>query len=264
MPLSFCENHGVSSGLEMCEHLFKGLEQGIYLNYYELPVYKIRMCKQCYEKHEVQTLVDSAQIDKQAINDKKNQEKGINVIAPDHYFEEVILQERHPKIIEKIKHIYGTLNEHSSIECIDCIYDVQLSHARKNNLTLPFEPFENTISHSDDERISRLEELLQAQVDIKGKHLEESTATYEMTRSVTVWSGSVKKPLTINIYGFSEEEDQKKLLQLIEDFFKDISEKQRKIIFYESLNWIHTALEKGMKRRTRDTDKVISEIIVRE
>ncbi len=263
MPLTNCETHGDVSCLEMCNHLYSNLEKGIFSSFYNLPVYKIRMCKACFVKYKVEKIIDSIKIEKGSIELKKKQEKGIYQIAPDYHFEIKILEDKHPEILREIQHIYTELNKESGFECVKCIDKIQLDYARENDFELPFEPFENTIIHNGNKDINKLEKILEKQVKMKGVHLEQSTNSYEMQRSYQVWAGSVKFPLTIKIYGFTKEEEQNKLLDLIEDFFKNISKKQRKIIFYESLNWIHTELENGMKRKTRDKEKMISEITIK-
>ena len=149
-------------------------------------------------------------------------------------------------------------------ECFKCIDKIELDHAKKNNLELPFKPFENTILHERDQRLIKLQNIIQEYINLKGIHLESSTKAYEMTRACEYYSGGVKEPVTIKIYGFVDEEQQQELLKIIADFFKDISKNQRKIMFFDSLNWIvKEGGENGIiSSRSRDEVKLHSEFLI--
>ena len=261
MPLIFCDIHGASSGTETCQHIDIAFEEGKPIDNVVLPLFKVQICMDCYEQHAVKAIINQIKIDPKAVHHKRELEKGIRKLAPDAYFEMGILEEKHPELYDKLSEIYGEIKKKSRFNCLSCLEMLNIEYARKNNMALPFQPFENTILHSDDQRLDQLKALLDAEVERKGKLLPGSTETYEMTRNCTIWSGTGKNPVTIKLHGFTEKEDQKQLLQLIENFFKPIKEKQRKVLFYKSLNWIHSQLENGMKRRTRDQE---NELLIRE
>ncbi|AFM03724.1 hypothetical protein Fleli_1290 [Bernardetia litoralis DSM 6794] len=258
MPITVCEKHGESGCLEMCKHLYKNLEKGVFLPFYTLPVYTIRMCTKCFEKYNMQELVDTLSIDKKEVQEKKEKETGFYKIAPDYYFESAVLNEKNPKLLEKIKYTYHKINKKSRFKCQDCIDDIYFEYAKKNNLELPFEPFENTILHSDDKRIFKLENKINKYFGVKELDITKCSRTCE------IWSGSIRCPLLIKIYGATTQKEQDKIVKLIDKFFKKIPQKQRKVIFYEPLTWIVEKSEKGTKRIYRDKTKILSEVVVRE
>ena len=54
----------------------------------------------------------------------------------------------------------------------------------------------------------------------------------------SIISGGISYSLSISFYYITDEDEQKKVLKLIDTFFEDIPQKQRKISFYESDNWV--------------------------
>lgn len=257
MPITTCQTHGESGCPEMCEHLYENLGKGVFLLFYTLPVYTIRMCMGCFEKYNVQEIISTIAIDKKSVENKKKEEKGVYRIAPDYHFESAILKEENPEILNRIEEIYHELNKKSGFECSNCIDDIQLDYARKNNLELPFEPFENTIIHGEDKRITELDKMLDKYLETEGVSVFERPRTFETS------SGWVRRPLTIKIYGVTAKEEQESLLKLIDKFYEKIAQKQRKIIFFEPLHWITEELENGMVRRYRDKTKMLLEVVVK-
>ena len=113
MPITDCKTHGDSACFEMCEHLKIDLENGIYSPFYILPVRTIRMCNDCFEKFNIQRIINSVKIDSDSVATMREQEKGIYNIAPDYYFEKKILNEQNPIILKEIDRVYNHLNKKS-------------------------------------------------------------------------------------------------------------------------------------------------------
>lgn len=257
MPITDCKIHGVSGCPEMCKHLHKNLEKGIFLPFYTLPVYTIRMCMKCFEKYDIQEIVDTLYINKDKVEKKRQEEKGVYRIAPEYYFESAVLSETNPELLIKIKNTYSKLNKKSRFKCYDCIDDICFEHAKENNLELPFEPFENTILHSEDKNIAKLYKKLEKYFGNKGLDYTKRPRTCEIS------SGSISRPLSIRIYGVVTEEEQQILLDVIVKIFNKIPQKQRKIMFYEPLTWTIKKLDKGMKHTSRNKIELLKEFVVR-
>jgi len=257
MALGNCNIHGSSYYPEMCEHLKSDLDKGIFSPFHYLPILSIRICNNCFEQYNVQEIIDVLCIG-------ENQDETLETI-PDYFFEEERFNEETPEIFRNIETIYTLLNKNSYFECIKCMDQFELDHARKNHLPLPFKAFENTIINEKDSRLTNLHTILDDYLALKGYLLETSTESYEMTRACQINSGWIKCPLTIKIYGIENQEEQNTLLKIIDDYFKEIPEKQRKIMFLESLNWIVTKKTDDsygvIESKTRDTEKLLSEHI---
>lgn len=241
MPITICKIHGESSCPEMCKHLHKNLEKGIFLPFYTLPGYTMRMCMKCFAKYGIQEIADTLYINNDKVEKKRQEQKGFYRIAPDYYFERAVLMETNPELLVRIKNTYNKLNKKSRFKCYNCIDDIRFKHAKENNLELPFEPFENTILHSEDKNISKLYKKLEKYFGNRGLDYIKRPRTCE------IYSGSISRPLSISIYGVVEEEEQQIILDLIQKKFKKINQKQRKIMFYEPLTWTVEMSKEGLK-----------------
>ena len=67
-----------------------------------------------------------------------------------------------------------------------------------------------------------------------------------MVKSFHIKSGGISYPFSIKFYYVVKQRDQVRLLQLIDEFFTKIPQKQRVIRFYEAENWITTPREGGI------------------
>ena len=213
-----CPIHGNLGFYEVCEHVWNDLEKEVFPEMKELPGVPVKICSDCY---------------------KRNNIKEIEVVPYEELskldFEQLAKEE------EKIRSAYETINISSNCICVECLNYVQLVDTKRNGKELPFEPFENTLMHKDDEIIKRLEKTL--------------SSNYKFRRSKSIFggfrdafyirSGGISYPLLIMFYYVTKEQEQKLLLELIDNFFEDITQKQRQVRFYESENWIVEVRENG-------------------
>ena len=124
------------------------------------------------------------------------------------------------KIIEPLYH-----------ECALCCKEIELAYARARRLLDPFEGFMKTLLYENKDVIEKLESFLRANYQFKkskNRYLQEYN--YD---SLCVVSGSIIEPLKIMIYYVVEEQEQKYILKMINQFFEGIELNQRKVQFFE-------------------------------
>lgn len=121
MPITDCKIHGESWIVEMCEHLYKDLENGVYQNFYELPVMTTRMCKGCFDKYGVQQIIEAATY---------YSEKDDAWLITRNYG---IIRARYQDMPEKIDSIYRNIMKKRGWKCVSCIEDIRLKFENKNN-----------------------------------------------------------------------------------------------------------------------------------
>lgn len=255
MPLTHCAIHGDSGSLEMCEHLKSDLDRGIHQEFSTLPIYTIRMCNACFEQHDVQSILDAVLLDREAVDALRAEQTGVSSIGPAYLFEAAALERDHPEVLATIVHLYNVLNERSSLMCEGCIDQVHVDHAQRMGNDAPFVIFEQTIHHSDDPRIDRLLALLRGRMNPRGNH---GNAFY----GCNLFAGTIRRPLTLRVYGISDPDEQVATLRVIEDFFMNDIEFQRSIEFFEPIRWTTTTDEDGT-RQTRLPDVLLREVVVR-
>ena len=255
MPITDCETHGESGCLEMCAHLKDALKGGVFLPYHTLPVYTIRMCSACFSDHRVKEVLDQVRLDKGQVYALRAAAQGLQSIGPDYLFESALLERDHPEVLAEIVRIYGVLNERSGLRCVGCIDQIQLDHARRTQAELPFEPFEHTLLHSEDTRIDALRALVLDHMDPRGNH-------GQRFYGCTVFSGSVRRPLTLKIYGIEPAQARTQMLARIDGFFEKIPARQRLVQFYGPIQWTEETTAQGTLR-TRIPDVLLDEVLVR-
>lgn len=255
MPITECAVHGESGSLEMCEHLKAGLDRGVYLEVHTLPVYTIRMCDACFEAHDVQAMLDGIRLQRSEVEALRSEATGVASIGPDYLFESAVLERDHPEALAEIVRIYGVLNDKSGVSCSGCIDQIQLDHARATGAELPFEPFENTLMRGGDDRVEDLRQLVLNNLNPRGNHGTEFFGC-------TVFAGTVRRPLTLKIYGVKADA-QAAMLERIEGYFDGVVQNQRLVQFYEPVRWTVTELDDGMTMTSRIPDVLLAETLVR-
>lgn len=221
-----CELHGDHGIVEVCQHIWEDFQNEMVTEMLEIPILKTQICKKCFTNTNVSEI---GEIDFEDL-----------IRLPK---EKIIQLEK--KIITKYDHIIR------KGLCTECIKSIKLFNARKNGMPLPFEPFENTLLHKDGDKIESLKNILLSNYDFqnfKNPYLKKQKA-------LILRGGGISYPLSISMYYVTDQEDQNRLLKLIEDFFKDIPQKQRKISFYESDNWISE--EEGNTVRGYSGEKIL-------
>jgi hypothetical protein len=165
------------------------------------------------------------------------------------------LERDHPEVLAEIVRIYGVLNAHSGLLCVGCIDQIQLDHARNTQAELPFEPFERTIQNGDDARIDRLRKLVLDSMNPRGNH---GNSFY----GCTVFAGTVRRPLTLKIYGVTSSPERVQMLERIQAFFELSPHPEHRVQFFEPIRWTVTELAEGTQR-TRLPDVLLQEQLTR-
>lgn len=209
MGIFQCPIHGHQGFDEYCEHIFEDFENEVIPEMKELPILLTKICDTCFTKYKVRELEHVTL-------------EGILELS-----EEVQIE-----VEEQLMAIYESIKRKG--KCIECLNNLHLTVARRMGKELPFKPYENTLMHKDNETIEKLRNFLIANFEFqKFKNKELSSL-----EAFTIISGAVSYPFSISFYYITNKEKQKKLLKLIDTFFEHIPQKQRKISFYESNNWI--------------------------
>ncbi len=204
MPITDCKIHGESWIVEMCEHLHKDLEKGIYQTYFELPVMITRMCLKCAEKYDLQQIIDAATY----YSEKDNTWNITRNYG--------IIKKKYPDMPKRIDFIYRDIMKNRGWKCTSCIEQIQLNYARKNNLELPFKPYENTLMNEND-----IDEYELAE------HIENSNDKIDCY----VEFGTPSTPFKISIHGKVSTEEKQMIMKTIDTYFEKISRKQRVVNF---------------------------------
>lgn len=228
-----CPIHGHQGIAEICTHLWKGFQNQTFQKTRKIPVLGTWVCENCFTKNKAQELegIKLEDIFKMSKDQQDQLEK------------EISLQYEH-------------INK--KIECIECLNTFRLNAAKKNGEQFPFEPFENTLMYKDNEKIETLKKMLLSNF----KFQKSKIPYFNHFDSVFLKSGGISYPFSITFYYVINKEDQIKLLKLIDDFFEQIPQKQRKISFYESENWI---IEKTANSTTesKGKEKLLLEKIIK-
>ena len=228
-----CETHGDQNFTEMCKHVWEELENGLIPQTKQIPILGTRICLKCYSENSIAKLM------KYSIE---------NILT---------LETKYKKEIEsELDIIYKGINRKA--RCNECLNTIKLTHAIKNKLELPFEPYQNTLMYKHRETVNGLKEYLLSQFKFKDSKIP----LLNNQKALFISSGGVSYPLTINIYYVIEELEQQKILNLISDFYKLIDRKQRMVSFFEEENWI---IEKDNNGTTefRGIEKLLYEEIIK-
>jgi len=209
MGIIKCKIHGIQGFYEVCEHIWEDFQKGVIPEMKDVPVFSTKICVQCYIDYNVKELGNRT-------------------------FEDILElpEDEQIKFEEKIGIKYGNLNRR--IICIECLNKLRIIDAKKSGKELPFEPFENTLMHKDEKTIKELKEMLTSNYEFQNFKMP----YINTLKAFHITGGGISYPFSIKFYYVTRKEDQNKLLKLIDNFFKEIPRKQRKISFYEAENWI--------------------------
>ena len=233
MGIIKCNIHGNQSFYEVCEHIWDSFENNIVPKMKDLPILTTKICDRCYADNDVGNITDLS-------------------------FEDILKlpEVEQDKIENNINSKYANLNRRA--KCIECLNTLLLNDARRNGKELPFEPYEMTLMHKHQTKIDELKAIITSNHELpnfKNPYLKTEKAFH-------IKSGGISYPLTLTFYYVTKEEDQMKLIKLIDEFFNNISRKQRKICFYEAENWI-VEESKGSTHQYKGEEILLKEIIVK-
>jgi len=235
MGIITCSVHGNQGFYEVCEHIWGDFEKGVFPEMKEISMLGTKICNNCYLRFE-------------------NEIKQFDGLS----FERVLdFNEKEQLNIEnKVSLIYDSIK--TKLKCTECVNQIRLIDAKRNGEEPSFEYYENTLMYKDIDIINRLKQVL-----IRNYQFQKSRIPFISSfDAFHIASGGVSYPLSIKIYYVTQEQDQKKLIRLINDFFEKIPQKQRKISFYESENWIIEKSKNGI-HQYRGQEQLLLEQIVR-
>lgn len=255
MPLTDCPTHGESGAVEMCQHLHRSLQAGVYETFTVVPVFPVRICAECAQAHGVPELLAAAMVSAEQLREQRANDPGLRAIAPDHVVHRELLAERHPELLTQIESIYDAVNARSRMMCCGCIDAVQVSHARASGAPLPCEPFEKTIVNGSDPRLFALAELVRAHLNPRGNH---EGRFY----GCQVFAGTALRPLRVRVFGVVDEAERAAMTRRIDAFFEGAERFQREVQYFEAMAWDERVVE-GSVTRTRRPLVLVAETLVR-
>lgn len=119
---------------------------------------------------------------------------------------------------KRIDFIYRDIMKNRGWRCSSCIEQIQLDFARKNNLELPFEPYENTLMNEN---------------DIDEYELIDIIEKVNSNIDCYVEFGTPSTPFRISIHGKVSVEEKQMIMETIDHYFEKISRKQRVVTFQD-------------------------------
>ncbi|MBC9812376.1 hypothetical protein H9Y05_07805 [Crocinitomicaceae bacterium CZZ-1] len=255
MPITKCPKHGETGIVEMCKHLAKKLNKGIYVPFFEVPVQTTRLCLKCFDKYKVKDLLKSIDVPSENIKGLRKQLKGTDEIEQNRDWYTAVLKHPDKKPLERAKTIYRDLMKTRGWKCVDCIDKIYIQYARRNNLKLPFEPFENTLFTDmyNDKHVLALEKKLDKLFKSGDLPWRDLKVTYRIE------SGNYRKPFTIKIFGVEAEPEQEAVIKAVEAFYKKRKRNQRRLVFNTELIWIYDEEDK----RENAHFEFLKEVVVR-
>lgn len=126
---------------------------------------------------------------------------------------------------------YHLLNSTSECLCSECLASAELSCARRRAEADPFTPYERTLTFLQRDVVARLEAALLAAFRF------EQSVVEPRRRALWVRYGALTHPLKITIYYVTQPTQQDAILRWLEQFFTDVPQRQRRVLFYRAENW---------------------------
>lgn len=255
MPITKCPKHGETGIVEMCKHLAKKLNKGIYLPFFELPVPTTRLCLKCFNKYKIKDLLKSINVSDESIEELREQLKGTDEIKQNRDWYYALLKHRDKKPLERTRVIYSDVMKTRGWKCVDCIDKIYIKYARKKNLKLPFEPFENTLFTDlyNDKRVLALEKKLDKLFKSEDPPWRDLKVEYRIE------SGNYRKLFTIKIFGVESEPKQQAVIEIVEAFYKKRKRNQRRLVFNTKLIWVYDEEDK----RKYGQSEFLKEVVVK-
>lgn len=229
-PFTNCPKHGKQQYKVVCEHLKTSFDQETYPEFHKISgLAPAWACKDCFsgygmERYAQLTLKDLEVLDK-------------------------LPAEKAEKIMKDFSQIHKRLNQKTV--CNQCIAETELQKARNDGGALPFKPYLDTLSFLEIDIVTDLKDLLNSSFDFESIPIPEIGMNIP---SLFVAYGAVTYPLAIKVYRKTAPEEQQEILELIDHFFHDVSQKQRNIKFFRDMVWIREERKGfGLKRdQTQD------------
>lgn len=238
MGIILCKKHGRQGFKEVCEHIHQEYKNDIYYKNrkFELgELYFIEVCEDCWQKHNLDKFRHFAEVP----------------------FDELLdMDEEKANLMEdEWTKIYNSINRRGL--CIQCIAEVKVKQARRNNEPLPFPVFEKTLTENQRELVEELEKNL-----LETFHFQKSARCithYENFPAVFVRTGGFTYPLSIKIYYILAEQEQNEIIEFVKTFLQQTDLNQAKIQFWEAESWIKNKTELGFSYHQGE-EKLLREV----
>jgi hypothetical protein len=218
MALVKCKKHGGAGLRELCGCLDQAITQGLFPKTYELTDLEV-VCQSCAEficKNYSPTNITLDTLHSVDVEIELSKENWVL--------------------------FYNKHNQTSVCWCELCYQDFKVKRARYEDKPIAFDVYEKTLEYQDKAIIDKLYEYLLGAYPFKLKLYDDdyrysySLPNTKGIKALEVHYGYILRPLTISVWYVTEKEQQKLVLNIIEQFFKQEQEEkyQRKVIFYEA------------------------------
>lgn len=205
-----CDKHGYIGFYEICVHLHEVYKQKMYQKANEIPLVFTWVCDECAKNVRLEELNDM---------------KGMQIDDLTHLPEEEMLV-----FSDRASEKYDQIDRH--IACVHCYLETKLKHDRALGIRDPFFVYEKTLLYQDATTIDKLRAYLVANYTFAPFQVYDHFQQY-YAEALIIQSGNLSHPLNIDIYYVTDKTEQEQILTLINRFFADIPQKQRKIRFIE-------------------------------
>ena len=239
MGIILCQKHGRQGFYLYCEHIDAEFKQDIYHKYRDFALSElpgIIVCDKCWTAHNLDRF-----------------QKFIEM--PLDEFLDLDDEITKPVEVEWDK-IYNSVNP--SPWCGECVAEVMVQDARRKNEPPLFQAFESTLTQKQKETVDELEQKLKDNFIFQKSVVWETR--FQDRASVFVSAGAYSYPLTIQIYYKTDENEQNKIVQFVDDFLQKTKLNQAKIEFWEAENWIATENRFGLHNYHRGEEKLLREV----
>lgn len=237
MGITLCKKHGQQGFFEVCGHIYQEYENDIYRSNrrFELgEFYFIEVCEKCWQKHNLDRFDHFAEISDDELLDMD--------------------QEKAKAIDDEWRKVYDSVNRRGL--CVQCIAEVKVKQAKRNNEPIPFPIFEKTLTENQSDLVEKLKKNL-----LENFHFQKSARCfipYENFPAVFVRTGAFTYPLSVKIYYILSETEQNEIVEFVKTFLEQTELNQAKIQFWEAESWIKTETEFGFSHQGEE--KLLREV----
>jgi ribosomal protein S17E len=240
MGIILCKRHGKQGFEQVCKHIDADLKAEVCLKSKRLDFWgNILVCDECWKNYEIEKFEEHPEL------------KGKDYFDIDDEFDE------NSYIFQEYCKVYDKLNENMGGWCLQCMAEIKIKNARRNNKPDPFRVFEKTLTHAQKDVVEKLEEELTGKFQFQKSVVWETQ--FQNRPAVFIQAGAFSYPLTIKIYYVIDECKQDKIIHFVEKFLQQTELSQAKIEFWEAENWIATENQFGLYNYRRGEEKLLRE-----
>lgn len=240
MGIIQCKKHGYGSFYEMCLHMYEQYKQDNYIDYQEIPACFTKVCADCAERIKLSDISSMANFDYYDLGSVSEEE----------------FDNRWDKVEEK----YNQIDR--KIVCVACYNEMRLRSARKSAFPDPFPAYEHTLLWEDKKTIDDLEECLKTKIDLPDFQEEFYKRSLSQRTALSLSPGNITKPLEIRLYYIHDTKKQQQILKVMDDFFQNVDEKQRRVTFIEKEVVIKKYLPNGVYSQQKGEENILLEVEV--